>query len=401
MEKNLNISKPNLDEWGQLYQASIEFKKIKPWEWMYDDDIFGVKDAESGEIAYCCIMGNEDEYFGIAAYLGSEGLNGILSILSGEIEPDDPDFIFSQKCLLVSFEDREALTSEDRKIIKELGIKFRGRNEWPIFRNYTPGYFPWFITAAECRFLTDILKQATYVALKCKEEGKDFLETESKCKYIDSEYGHEYEHKNGNRKDDKYDECDTCDECDECDACGDELIFYTRTPRKKDRHIEWNSDYIAPEVHSMEYASFYLTDELKIRKLQNLGRRRGPAWEVDTFYSPGPVQETKGERPYYPKVCLVYDQGRGMILGFDVVKNIREEGSKFLELVSRLIEECKQPPSRILVQREETYYLLFDFCKQVGINLENVYVLENLDEARYEMRNFFDSINETGDEWDD
>ena len=54
----MNIDQsPSLQEWKSLYKAAIEFKKLAPWSWMYDTDIFGVKDPVSGKIGYCCIMG--------------------------------------------------------------------------------------------------------------------------------------------------------------------------------------------------------------------------------------------------------------------------------------------------------------------------------------------------------
>lgn len=85
---------PSIEEWKQLYEAADEFKKAKCWEWMHDDEIFGVKDPETGEVGYCCIMGHLGEHFAIAAYLGSEGLDGLLQLLSGAVEPDDPDNMF-------------------------------------------------------------------------------------------------------------------------------------------------------------------------------------------------------------------------------------------------------------------------------------------------------------------
>ncbi|KJR48077.1 hypothetical protein UF75_1550 [Desulfosporosinus sp. I2] len=90
---------------------------------MYDDDIFGVVDPETGETAYCCIMGNVGENFAVAGYLGPEGLSGILGLFSGEIDPDESESMFIQKCLMCSFEDRSLLEASDLKQIKELGYQ--------------------------------------------------------------------------------------------------------------------------------------------------------------------------------------------------------------------------------------------------------------------------------------
>ncbi|NSW91625.1 MAG: hypothetical protein HPY74_13305 [Firmicutes bacterium] len=339
---------PKLEEWRQLYQAAIEFKNMKPWEWMYDDDIFAIKDPETGEISYCCIMGNLGEHFGIAGYLGPEGLDGILSMLSGELDPEDLDAMYMQKCLMASFENRDMLSEEDRKIIKELGFKFRGKNEWPLFRNYTPGLFPWFINDKECRFLTHILLQAMHVALMCRDEGKEILYHE------------------------------------------DSLTFLTRIPEERDGRLEWHDEYIPATPYTPQYASFYLEDEIRLRRLQLLGRRRGSAWEIDTFYSPGPVRDN--DRPYYPKICLIIEQSRGLVLSFNMVKDIKKEGFKFINMFIELIERLGQFPSRVFVQREETYYLLKDICSQLGINIEIVDKLHILQNARYEMYNYFNGL---------
>ena len=62
----------------------------------------------------------------------------------------------------------EFLTAEDRKIIKELELRFRGKSAWPLFRSYRPGYFPWYLTPEEVRNLAEAVPQAIEVALRYK-----------------------------------------------------------------------------------------------------------------------------------------------------------------------------------------------------------------------------------------
>lgn len=137
---------------------------------MHDTDIFGVQDPVSGETGYCCIMGAAGEHYALGVYSGSEGLEGLLRILSGEFSQSHDGVLYVQKCLMASFEDREYLQKEDLKQIKTMGLKFRGANAWPFFRNYTPGFVPWYLTGEEARFLTLALKQAIEVSLRFKKD---------------------------------------------------------------------------------------------------------------------------------------------------------------------------------------------------------------------------------------
>ncbi len=86
---------PPLQEWKALYGAALEFKELAPWDWMHDCDIFGVKDPESGEIGYCCIMGAAGEHYALGLYSGSEGLMGLSQILTGEftVSQDEARFL--------------------------------------------------------------------------------------------------------------------------------------------------------------------------------------------------------------------------------------------------------------------------------------------------------------------
>ena len=72
---------PTPQEWRALYEAAAEFRKIEPWRWMDDSDIFGVQDPHSGEIGYRLIQ-------------------------KGTVKPGDPDSLFIQNCLMASFEER-------------------------------------------------------------------------------------------------------------------------------------------------------------------------------------------------------------------------------------------------------------------------------------------------------
>jgi hypothetical protein len=62
------------------------------------------------------------------------------------------------------------LPKQDQDIIMKLGLKFRGRNAYPIFRNLKPGYLPLTITADEAAYFAHALTQAADVCMRFKKQ---------------------------------------------------------------------------------------------------------------------------------------------------------------------------------------------------------------------------------------
>lgn len=328
-------SAPSLEQWRALYRAAEEFKEIECWEWMYDSDIFGVQDPASGEVGYCCVMGNLGELFALAVYLGSEGLEGYLQIQAGEVLPGYMEALAVQRCLMASFENREDLKRRDLQVIRELGLKFRGRNAWPLFRSYRPGFVPWYLTEREAVYLTLALEQAREVALRFKEDPG--LLTPPR-----------------------------------------ESFFLVRVPERSGGGWRWRDEWLEPPPPEREGPPIEPPDEAFLDKIGKAAPIRRGIWEVDLFYFPGAVRE--GGRPYYPRILLWVDHGSGLILDFDLTKP--EEQGKFAENFAQLAEDLQFLPREIWVRREETFALLEPLAEGLGIELKWADELPMLEEAQ-------------------
>jgi len=337
-------SQPSISDWRNLYEAAAEFKKIECWDWMLDSDIFGVQDPANGEIGYCCIMGRLGEHFALAVYLGTEGLGTYLKIRNREIMAGDFDALTSQKCLMASFEDREMLSKEDRDVIKKLNLRFRGRNQWPLFRSYQPGYYPWYLAKGEAEYLTLALQQTVEVSLRFKED-PNILAPPKRSQYL------------------------------------------VRVPREAKDGWHWTDKWMGPEPTKELKIMAPPINEIRLQKLKKNVTRRGGVWEADFFFSPTPVKEGK-EKPYYPYAALYVDKRSGIILHVDMIRP-EEHMTGFPNSLMELIEKAQMKPSEILVRREEASELLKLITSKLNIKLRLVERLEVLEYVQASMFQFF------------
>jgi len=337
-------SQPSISDWKSLYDVAVEFKKIGCWDWMWDSDMFGVQNPANDEIGYCCVMGRLGEHFALAVYLGTEGLETYLKIQNREVTEGDIEALFVQKCLMASFEDREFLLDADRKIIKRLGLKFRGRNQWPLFRSYQPGYHPWHVTKDEAEYLTSALQQTIEVSLRFKED-PDMLIPPKRNRYL------------------------------------------VRVPRKTDGEWQWRDEWLKPEPLEESEVVVPPVNEVRLQKIRKTIKRRGGTWEADFFFSPTPVKEGN-EKPYYPYAALYVDSRSGFILNADMLKH-EEYMTGFSSGLMTLIENVKFKPNEILVRKEEAFELLKLIASRLDIKLKLVKRLEMLEHAQASMFQFF------------
>lgn len=331
-------SSPTPDEWRHLYEAAIAFKKAAPWEWMAEDQLFGVQNPESEEVGYVSVMGMAGEHFALAIYRGSEGLEGFWQLHSGEV---DPTFLLEVPQLQASWENRSQLHKEDLEVIKALGLKFRGRHAWPMFRNYTPGFFPWFVTAEEARFLTLALEQGLDVALRVREDPA----------LLGSVY---------------------------------EGTYLIRTPAKQADSLVWRDEWqtVPPaKPHLLPPSALTASDLTSLRRLPH----RAMTLEVDLFLMPTPIQEGKDARPYFPYNLMIVEAQSGMILGADLLApqpTLDAVWSEAPMAFAKALQRLKSLPVEVTVRQERVYHLLEPVTTELGIRLTQRPWLPALDQAK-------------------
>ena len=344
----MNQELPSIEEWEKLYEIASRYKELSPWDLMWDSDVFGVQNPESGEIGYCCVLGRAGMEYGFLVYLGIEGLKAYLKTQSMKFHPDDMDSLDSlhiQKCLNLSFEDRNHLTKKDIKLIKTIGLKFKGSRSYPFFRSFEPGYFPWYLTREEVKYLTIALQQTIGVCNRFKENPQ-MMKPPSPNKY------------------------------------------FVRTVKKEGDSLIWNDEWIEPSIKgTVEIVDSHIDKEY-IEEIKKKVSMHSQTWESDVFYSPFQIAE-KNKRPYFPYMFLWVDNESGFILNHYIVEPTKQYSSEFIKQFLNLIQDIKIMPERILVRKPDIFVLLQPFASAFGIKLEITKELEMVKEARLHMTEFF------------
>ncbi|HIJ64422.1 MAG TPA: hypothetical protein HPP77_00620 [Candidatus Hydrogenedentes bacterium] len=351
----MNDTSPSIEEWKGLFDSAIAFKKAACWDWMLDSDIFGVQDPESGEIGYCSIMGNLGERLALGVYLGPRGLTSLERLFDGALSDNLEeafDAFVQQECLLASFEDRTELTKSDIAIIRRLGLKFRGRAAWPMFRKLERARFPRPITTQEARFLKIALQQVIRISER-KRDDEDLL--------IPKDKG----------------------------LAGRLLVT---VPRNANEGIAWEDQWLIPE-RSDETLAVPPPDELKLERLKRGMFPGNGTIEAHFFHSPMAVEDEEDEAasPYYPMALMFVDQRSGMILGMDLTSPW-DFSSAFQAGLLQAVERSGLLPASVLVKDERALDLLQPLSKSLGVELRSVTRLKMLEQARRALFREFSQV---------
>ncbi|MDQ0338353.1 hypothetical protein J2S00_001137 [Caldalkalibacillus uzonensis] len=319
--------------WRQLFEAANQYKALAPWQWMSDVDNFAIVDGQTGQTGYGCVLGEGGDMYGLLILFGKPGLRSLMMMQNGI--GSDEDMLHLQQGILLSFDNREELSEFDYRLIKRLGLKYRGRHQWPVFRNYTPGYLPWYITEDEARLMTRVLYQSINVCQRVKENPA-LLDTAQNTKFarISVKEGNSW-----NWQDGTVDVSVTLAELD--DEYRQQLF------QKAQNHM----------------------DRLTWQRVRKAYQRKPHELICHVDYMTEPVQNRKGERPYFPTMCLFFDGKSGMVISFALAEHNAEVHKLYSEL-HKLIDCLGYIPAVIQVESDKAYACLQPVCQLLRIKLE-------------------------------
>lgn len=330
----------NEDTFKELYEIAKDFNQKQCWKWMADYHIFGIMDPETEKIYYCCVLGNNGETFGLMAYEGTEALENYYKILVEAFDVDDPEIMHLSKGIICDYCSREELDKDELKFIKNTGVTFRGKNNWPSFRYLNPGYAPKMLSLQQAKSFITIFEQVMIVCDMYKDKLID-LET------------------------------------------GDLSKVYVRSCVKKNDIVTWENKYMELQNEYKDYLVYDFGDEVRAKRIRSGAKNKVSLLEIDFFYAPFPV-EYKNEI-IFPMICAFVNRETGFVYGFDMINDYSDEGYKFGDTFLNILEEQKIIPLCVSVCREEVYYYFEEVCKKLKIKLRLEERLLSIPELRKSM----------------
>lgn len=337
---------PTQKEWRALYDVAARVKELAPWEWLFEDHTFGVQDPETGETGFVSVMGAGGEHYAIAFYLDPKAHYEFLALHDEAAEEEGGGDINTAMRVLeipqlqASFEDNKELSKEDKAVIKQLGLKFRGAHAWPQFRSYAPGLFPWFLTGAEARRLTHALTQLLEVAPRCRQN-EDLL--------APSEDG---------------------------------ATFLVRVPREEDGKLKWADQSKTFPLPEPEQIPIVLDQgALDAAKALPLVERE---IELELMMMPMPVAEKKNERPSFPYLLMIADGQSGMLIGNQMLQALPSLIAMYGQVPGELVDtflRVRGVPRYVRVRSELLADLLEPLVEELGLRVLVTSELPAIDSA--------------------
>jgi len=311
----------NLEQWKLLYDVAIKLKTLKPWNHLWDIDLTEIVLPEYEESFYCSVMGKAGDCIAIGSYAGVDAINGFYYII------DNPkisltQYIRYQNNLMCYFGNRDELSSKERKVIKDLGLKFRGKNEWIYFRSFETGYVPYILDQTQVVQLTSVFQQL-YMAIKYFVEGKIKVDFES-----------------GNILHRKYD---------------DKLKLWLTS----------EASNIIPLRNRMTPV---INDELLLVKLNKLKICKDEI-ELDTLYLNFEINDKEFERPILGKLLIIADCKSGMVIDQNMLSPKDEVVQNILGIFINFMMQNGKPKT-VYVRDEYIKDYLENLCEKIGVLLK-------------------------------
>ena len=324
--------------WHNIYSSAKELHRLAPWEWMFEDDIFGVKIPGTDRVYFISVMGANGELSAVVAYRGSRALRQFWELHLGYIYLR-PETILTIPHIMLSFHDRNFLSAEQLRQLKSTGLTFRGSGTWPVLEEIIPGYVPSLPPDTTLPDAAVILEQTLDVVKRTSEE-----------KYLLHHEDHD-----------------------------DEMYLIRETDTKssgftwQDRYRKINTKPFRFKVNCRED----ILDSLTVLPARSV------ILQLDLVLLPVPIKE-EGSNGYFPFILLATNKKTGIIEGMEMLTPRPDLDTMYESVPQKVLDmllSLKYNPLRIEIQSHLLESLLHSILKKAGFKMILVKELKSIEIA--------------------
>lgn len=248
--------------------------------------------------------------------------------------------MFNQKNLTCYWGNREELSEKQRKIIKELGYKYRGKNQWLYFQSYEPGYYPYNLNQEEVVRMTEHLEPLEMAFTYYKEEKI----------HIDFDKG--------------------------------DMFSFVYSADKE----TWHFGEEPLPFTSYHFGNLMITDDELLEELSKMPKGNY-VLEADVRPMGAAVSDQKYDKPANPMMSILTEANSGMIISCDMNGPEEDAMVGLAEAVIGFLSKAGAP-MEIRVSNVIVEAALEQICETCNIKLRRVKKLSGIDEFWMMMKRY-------------
>jgi hypothetical protein len=316
-----------LQYWQELYDLTLEIKKAEPWKYLWDADILQIKLPNEEEPYFISILGRNEDTYGIVVYPGYESFKSFIELSNADkLGMSSMYAMYEQDNLTCYFGNREEVSPEQYQIIRDLSLRFRGKNQWPYFLSMKPQFIPYMINTKEVQQLIQVYRELIplleYIQTQPLQLEEHFEKGETITRYYD--------------------------------------------PKDKD----WKYRISKPKTVEKTYATVSLDSNHPMLQEMLSIPKNDSVIEIDMNYIHTTIDGTKDgfTRPINPKLLVFIDQTSGMVLEQAMITPKVKEEEMILSTLLDYIAKNNRPKA-IHFKLPVIGFLFQSFCAQIQVPL--------------------------------
>ena len=325
------MERKNQSEWSELFSTLKVISRLKPWEFISENQLFIIHLKNRNFPIVFQMIGQMGECPGVIMYHTRRGQKILSNLMYESIPIVDPLSypVSQQEAAIIYFNNRDELSFEEYRLIKDLGYSFRGKHQWPSFTIFKSGEIPREFNKSEI-----ILFERCLSAFLSLLSSKVF-DNRKNGHYIIGEPG-----------------------------------------------IEINDEFNLYEDNQLKPVPF--KNKVLMKRLL-----KQPLEEIELEISYVYTDMLNDEDKVIPFFMIVDDEG--LIFKGDYIENPKTLMNKIQRGLTEFIELFGRP-KKIKVRVEDLYYELYNLCDQLEIELIIDINLDRFDEVYLELSQSLDMM---------